>query len=397
VYVDSFLTSGTGTILVGSYLDPKFGAIAAKSFTQIGLPLTTVTIPDGSVYDSIEIILKLNKNYYGDTSQLYTISINQLIDPISLPINHNYFSNKDSRPYNSVPLGSKQFLYTPTSMDTISIRLTQSVGQDLFNKFIAGADQIQDNPRFINYFKGLAIVGASNDSLIANFTDKVIMRMHYHTAGTGVNDANVDFTTDNNYSTPFESNQFNNITINRTSPIISPIASLSGSNRELLSSQTGGAGFGQYVTGSMVKISFPYLRNLLQLNNFVKIVKAELIIKPLNNSFTINNPLPPYLRLATTDQNNQIGEDVYGYNSGGVYAIQYGNLIIDGLYGVETSYIYDLTGYLQDQIAISANNKNGLLVLPPNQTKLFNRILIGDNLQAKESKTLVKIYYASVK
>ena len=44
---------------------------------------------------------------------------------------------------------------------------------------------------------------------------------------------------------------------------------------------------------------------------------------------------------------------------------------------------------------ISENNKNGLLILPPNPSVTFNRVLIGDGKNT-DGKTQLKIYYASV-
>ena len=106
--------------------------------------------------------------------------------------------------------------------------------------------------------------------------------------------------------------------------------------------------------------------------------------------------LPKYLRLSTTDQTNLLGGDLSAPGNTGQSAVQYGNLFIDNLYGTQTAYTYDVTNYLQAQLATTTTNKNGLLVLPPNQSVNFNRILIANGLNTN-FKTQVKIYYASVK
>jgi hypothetical protein len=107
--------------------------------------------------------------------------------------------------------------------------------------------------------------------------------------------------------------------------------------------------------------------------------------------------LPPYLQLSTTDQYNQTGPPILDPNSSSSQSAvpQYGNLVIDYLYGTGTQYIYDVSSYLQAQIEIEKNNENGLLVLPPNPANIFNRIVIGD-AKNTNGQTQLKVYYASV-
>jgi hypothetical protein len=388
VYVDSFVTSAPVALLIGNYVDPFFGAVSCRSFMQVGLPITGPTsIPPGSVYDSTEVVLKFNKTYcYGDTTKPYTITVNQLASPVTLPPIQTFFYNKDSLAYNPIPivLGSTQLSgVRPSIIDTVAITLNgDSTGINLYNKYVTGAIEIQTSPQFLNYFKGLAISGNSSNSFVGGFNDTVEMRLHYHTPGIANTYTYLSFKMVNPV------NEFNNITINRAG---TAIAGLNATNRELPSSATGNAGYDQYTTGTMVKISFPYLRNLLELTNFVKIVKATLLVKPVRNSFSQIYPLPPQLTLAQTDANNGIGSDIPGG--------QTGNLFIDGLAGFGTAYTYDLTSYLQNLILIENNNNSdgyGLLLLPPDQTSILNRVVVGDIMQTQNYTTEVQIYYAAV-
>jgi hypothetical protein len=64
-----------------------------------------------------------------------------------------------------------------------------------------------------------------------------------------------------------------------------------------------------------------------------------------------------------------------------------------------TAYTYDLTAYLQNLMPLSGNNDSygyGLLLLPPNQTSILNRIVVGDMTQPQNYTTEVQIYYAAV-
>lgn len=387
VYVDSFITSNTHAILAGKYIDEKFGTIASQSFVQLGIPVvTTYDIPNGSLFDSLEIILKLNKNFYGDTLAPYNITIHQLTQQIAYSSRQFGFYNINSWPYQNTILGSKQLVISPNTSDTLAIKLSASLGQDLFDKLQNKAVEVQTVDQFVNYFKGLAIAGGSNNNCILGFKDSLTMRLHYRKPGVFTQNAVIDFGIN---QTSF---QFNNITADRTGTSIS---ALGLANRLLPSSSTKNAGYSQYITGAVAKLSFPYLKDLYQLPNFLKIVKAELLIKPVENSFLGYYNLPPYLRLSATDQTNQLGTDLTSF-IGTTATVQYGNLYIDNLYGANTAYTYDITAYLQAQLPNTEVNKNGLLVLPSTANIVFNRLLIANTANGN-NKTQVKIYYASVK
>lgn len=387
VYVDSFATSDPKTLFAGNYSDPQFGKINAESYMQVGLPasLSTTPFPNGSVFDSIEVIFKLNKNYYGDTTVPYTIEVHQLNEDLPYPSTQSASYNIDSRTYNSMPLGSKQLLVSPHVTDTISVRLSQAFGQDLFDKLNTNALEIQNVTQFLNYFKGMAFTGAASNNLVLGFQDSVILRLHYLRPGPITEDVPVDFNITNpNYS-------FNHITDDRTG---TPLAALGNNNPQIPSSQTGNFAFSQYITGSMTKIQFPNLLSLQNLPGFVKIINAQLLVKPVFNSYSPIYQLPPQLGLSVTDQYNLPGTYLSLISSYGTPVSQDGSLFIDYLYGTGTVYTYDITSYIQSQIAITQNNQNGLLLIPLNDSLTFNRVIV-DNSNNPITKTQLKVYYVS--
>lgn len=387
VYIDSFVTSGNGTLFAGHNNDPAFGKINTESYVRLGIP-STVTIPDGSVFDSIEVILKPNKTFYGDTTIPYSISVHQLSTPITLPLDQTSFFNINSWSYNPIAWASKQIYFQPGSTDTISIRLPNAVGQDLFDKLNSHAGEVSTNDLFYDYFKGLALTASSPaNNLVIGFNDSVIMRLHYLQPGVISQDVAINFNiTDQNYN-------FSHVTADRSG---TAIASLNATNNQIFSEQSGNSAFSQFITGAMTKIRFPYLKSLMNLPNFVKIISAQLVVKPLARSYSTIFPLPPLLELFATDQYNQPGAPLYYPSSSGSQPqAQSGNLIIDDIYGVGTQYTYDVTAYLLAQIAIEQNNQNGLLLLPPNPASIFNRVVSGNSINTT-SQTQLKVYYASV-
>lgn len=386
VYVDSFATSGSGYIFAGNYNDPQFGQINAETYMQVGIP-PHLTLPVGATFDSLEVVLKPKNIYYGDTTAPYTIGVHQLSDPLTFIPNQFAFFNIDTWDYDPTLLGSTQLIVRPSLIDTIAVRLSQSLGQDLFNKILNDSDEIQSNPQFLEYFRGLAFTGSAGNNMVMGFSDSITLRLHYENPGVITEPAMLEFTITNpNF-------QFNHITANRSG---TPLAQLSASDSILPSSQTGNAAFSQYITGVVTKIQFPYIRNLLNLPNFVKIISAQLVVKPLANTYSSFYLLPPALRLSTTDQYNQVGPYLSpSFSSSLASASSFGILQLDNTYGASTQYTYDITSYIQQQIAISLNNQNGLLLVPSSPTLSFNRIVL-DNSKNPKSQTQLIVYYASV-
>ncbi|MCP9749702.1 DUF4270 family protein [Ferruginibacter sp. HRS2-29] len=384
IYVDSFTTTANGTFLCGVTNDPQFGKVSASSYFSIGLPSST-TIATGSVYDSLELILPLNGTYYGDTLSPFHIRVHRLNQLLSFPSGETTFYNTSTVGYNTDVLGFKDIVVRPNASDTVGVRLSDVLGTDLYNKILSNASQLGTAELFEDYLKGLAITGNGASNVILGFTDSVKLRLHYTKPGVFAQKDFIDFALYRN------SKQFYNVSVDRTGTALNGIGL---ANRTFPSASTGHKAYGQYITGSMIKIRFPYLRSLLQLPGFVKIMKAQLVIHPDQNSFDQIFPLPATASMAGFTSNNAIGDYLFNYNSSGSAELQTGDLYIDKVYGKTTAYTYDVTSYLLSQIEVSEINSNGLLLLPESGDNTFDRFVIGDQ-QHPSNKIQLKIYYAS--
>lgn len=386
IFIDSFVTSATSKAVAGTYSDPYFGTVSAQSYFPLSPPVFS-DIYGLSVYDSIELILKLNKSYYGDTTKPIQIYVHELDQTIQYAENKTSLYNLNSFTIKQVPLGTKIVSVRPSVNDTVSIRLSDALGIDLLEKFRKGDGNVTSSAAFLNYFKGVR-VSASNPAYILGFSDSVIMRLHYHDPGVFVESKNIDFNISD-----FRL-QFNQINIDRSTTLLK---NLNASNTELLSSATNNMSFLQSATGSLIKISFPYIHDFFQIRQFVKVVRAQLVIKPVANSFNDFYPLPPQLRLSQTSLDNSFGSDITSISTGTTAAVEYGNLNIDPLYGLNTSYTYDVTNYILAQMAVTGYNENGLLLSPPpaNYPSNFNRLVIGDKNNMNGNIQL-KLYYLTV-
>jgi hypothetical protein len=182
--------------------------------------------------------------------------------------------------------------------------------------------------------------------------------------------------------------QFNQITADRTG---TPTENVNRQTPELPSTGSGNEAFLQPISSLYIKLRFPTISNLASYPDYLATMKATLEIKPVQGSYSPIFNLPPLVNLSLTDAANTIGAQI---------PVGSGNLSIDYLYGTNTNYSYDITGYIQAAIAQGPQNnaKNGLIIVTPAATfnTMFNRAVIGNSYNAQKSNQIsLKIYYAS--
>ncbi len=403
VLVDSFPTAGSGSMLLGYYKDNVFGSITSSSFLQIGTPTGTSGVNNQSVYDSLVLNMRINKTFFGDTLLQQRYYVSQLNEIIQFPsTTQGTYYNNSSFSYNPSPLGFTDVTILPTRgltsqalTDTVKIDLPDTLGQHLFEMIRNASDTIRSINSFIAYFKGLTIYPDNtpgHSGTMYGFKDTVTIRLFYHQPGIYTSYNHIDLTLNN------KSNQFNRITADRTG---TPLAALTTAqaNRpnplihaEVPSTQTNNATYIQSATGIQGKIRFPTLNTVLALPGYLGILRAQLILKPVLGSFSPELALPPQLILSQTDANNQLGSPIF--SSGGV---EYGNLYIDYSGAGITSYSYDITNFVKQQLTIGGNNTDGLmLTLPsPSGYTTFNRAIFGDATNKNYTISL-NLYYISL-
>ena len=76
VILDTVITSGTESMLIGNYRDNVFGKITSHSYFQIGIPdsLELYDVQNDDIYDSLNLIIRYNNYFFGDTTRLQRIS-----------------------------------------------------------------------------------------------------------------------------------------------------------------------------------------------------------------------------------------------------------------------------------------------------------------------------------
>lgn len=376
VIVDSIISSGTGLALCGKAHDDNTGDVTCSSFFQI--TLSDVTIGDNEVYDSTVFLLMYSGYWSGDTTKPQSIYIHRLTENISSGDN-SYLYNVSSFSYNSDPIGEVHFTPYPTLEDTLWVRMDDSIGANLIEMIRDKAQEVSNSTSFINYFKGLVITPGSENTAVLGFRvseTTMWMRMYTHIRNDHANVKYHDLPMANT------SLQFNKIVSNRSSSLLS---SLIQQREAVPSNLTNNETFLQGGVGIVTKFNFPSLNELLLLHPVL--LRADLIVKPASmkqNEFFS----PDSLVLYATDKHNSV---ITLYNSEG--STIYGALNEDVLYDDNTTYSFDITDFIIDQLRTSYFDPNtGLLIALPSryQLKSVNKLIF----KVDKDYPKLRLYYA---
>jgi len=373
VLLDSVVTSNKDNILVGHYEDETFGKISSDSYIQMGIPTSYVADDlEEDTYDSLTLELSFNYNTLGDLEKEISISIHQLTETIELN-DDDELCSFDSFDYDPNPIGSITF--TPEDEDSLTIKLDDDLGQQIFAKMKEDEDIFGDTDQFVDYFPGLVLVADDSYSeSIVGFTASST-KMILHTTRPSLENLSMAFT-----FSIFESDkQFNNISHDFSGTNLS---SLNNQKVALQNSTTDELAFLHGGIGLAIKVEFPSLENLLLLERGI-IKNVKLTLTPKVGSYE-EFDLPTSLLVYESDEKNRIHED-YG-------EVSYSDLIVDKIYNETTTYIFDLSSYIELEMEdYYIDPDKGLIITPTNMNYGFPRLLA----DCSGNKVKLEIYYLS--
>jgi hypothetical protein len=379
VLLDSVLTSSTGTALVGRYSDKQFGTISSTSYFKVAFPSVN-DITSDAVFDSAVVMLNYNNYSFGDTTKKMSISVHTLSEDIDKKGNA-YLYNSSSFTYSSAPIGTTVFYPNPNGEDSVIYIRVDDYGKELLDLYKEGNEIVYVSEYFLDYVKGFAIKCNYGNSILGFTADASNLYLkifyHYEKEDKEVQEILISMSD--------ESFQFNNIQHDFTGTLLEKF---SDTNRELKSSETDNKAFLQVLVGLMPKIQFPTLKDLF-LNDKWKVLKAELVMEPVKNSYNLFK-LPTSLYLYDTDKHNTLGD---------ILEDTEGNMILpvfneDLVYNEETTYTFDITSFINTELSDSYfDYYHGFLIglQGSTNTSSFNRILIENN----SPKVKLRLYYLS--
>lgn len=390
VRMDSLETSGltSPSIIVGRYVDPVFGTLSSKSFFRVSRP-SSYTLPHDAIYDSLQLILIHDDYFTGDTNASYTIKAHRLTETLQ-SIENKTLYNTSHFDYNPAVFGSTTFRPRPATDDTITLRLDDLFGNELFNLLQDKSFKNSDNNTFLLYFKGFALDYDENNKAVLGYrvtSDSIpVMRLYYHYFDYQNISKYIDFPVSVSSSPEGYINpdlQFNQISL--PGP---PFDTLVQTNM-LPAKYTGNSTYVQGGTGILTRLEIPYLRYLGDNYENMKILSAELVLKPVRHSYDIFD-LPQKISLLQTDRFNRLGSYVYGSDGSVLVA----RLKIDELFHEETSYTFDVTAYVKAIISLQSDQIPSLFVTlsPEDLNKTLDRLVLSSQSQGNQNVTL-KVHF----
>lgn len=377
IILDSFVTSGNSILQVGNVADPVMGDVMASTYFQFAPPSDIPTeLQTDAIFDSLVIVLKPKHEYYGDTTKAQTFILSSLMEQPEYGYNDKLYNTS------SVPVTSTLATYRKAvspMQDSLLFKLPEAMGKDFWEKIKARTIEMTDEAAFRDFFKGVRLHVDINDrgGLYTFSTDtSVTMQLHYHVTRPQLEERVFTFPLTRT------THQFNRLLFDRRN---TDLAKQPRNLEEFFATPEYPYSFSQAGAGVLMKIKFPSLRGILGLNKLVKILKADLILKPLEDNW---DPyiyrLPPALYLVRTDATNNIGDPIP--NSDGS-SVQLAAPSIDWLYREDTKYSFDVTGYMSALLSYANATEEGVYVLEeyPGSAKTLHRVMIGspDHLKYK--------------
>ena len=276
-------------------------------------------------------------------------------------------------------MGSATFLPRPVSKDSLNVRLNNDFGTELYQKL--KTNQITNYSEFTDYFKGIAITSEASASVVGFSTDVVIRLYYSKLQDQEAESSYKDFTILTSVR------QFNHIALDRSGTVLQ---NLPGSDSAILSAQTNNSAYIQSGTGIACRIDFPNLKSLRTIAKKGTIVDAELLMKPVRNSYSKAYPLKDSLVVYESDKLNRISTTLADANGVQLYGTL--NMTSDE-FNENIAYSVKIGQFLQQQL-FSDQATSSLIFTLPNLSKGVDRILLGDQSKT-ENKLKLKIYYLS--
>jgi len=165
---DSTETKNASNVLLGSYVDPKFGKVEASIFTEFRLPGLNPDFGDPALISIDSFVLALEYvGYYGDLSP-QNFEVYPLLDSIEndAEVKYYQFSNIATGSTNWVAQGYGIIIPDPindavvdqTEVDPqLRIHLDTNRAWDFINESNTNPSTFASNPAFQDFFKGLKI------------------------------------------------------------------------------------------------------------------------------------------------------------------------------------------------------------------------------------------------
>ncbi|MGP1991017.1 DUF4270 family protein [Zobellia laminariae] len=376
---DSIDTSQSARMLVGKYSDPVFGTVKTASYMEL-IP-SSYYIDADAEYDSITFLLRPDNYYYNDTLQLNTIHIKQLTESLK-PADGINFYNTSTIGFENEDLGTLAYYPRPLATDSLEIKLTDTLGQELFEDL--QQKKITTYDEFKNYFYGISVQSGEDDNgSVIGFSLTSNMRLYYSIAGEN---EHVQYSTDftiNTSSSPLPF--FNQISADEPNEYLK---TLTDQEINLSSSETDNLSFIQSGIGIATRLEFPNIKTVFDIQGQGTLLDASLKIAPAISSYNDALALRDTLSVFIVDQNNELTSQLISTDGSAAQAI----LNRDNQEFNDVYYELPLSGYLEGLLSVDQESSDALILLPSNYNSTVDRFVLNTDINIQG--TTLELTYA---
>lgn len=384
IIIDSLITSATGKAYVGNYKDDVFGAVKCESYFDLKYESFS-EIEEKAIFDSAVFILPYSGDSYGDTASLMSFSIHKLTEKIT-PFEDSYLYSNTSFSYEPDAVGTVNFYPEPnSSTDSAVIVHVDPLGEELFNYIKNKDERISSEEWFKDYLKGFILTPgtAENNAVIGidAAEGKISMKIYYHLEYLQPVEKEISI------AMGYISQQFNNVSYDLTN---TSLYNIKNTKNEISFSETGYKSYMQGLVGLLPKIKFPTMKDILEKNRW-KILRAELVLEPVKNSYDLFS-LPEKLYLYETDKQNRINSVLKDKDDNTRSLVAF--FEYDELYNENTRYTYEITSFINDELSDGDfDSERGLLI--GLEVKEFRSSLDRLLVEGKKPPVKLVLYYLS--
>ncbi|MFA9391560.1 MAG: hypothetical protein ACERKD_17250 [Prolixibacteraceae bacterium] len=398
--VDSFTTSRSSRFLVGSTTNSYGITTYCESYLCFELNDAGV-FHETARFDSICLLLNRDGYNSGDTSSVGEFEVYTLTEEIEADETSGYLYNTSYFASEDTPAAKFNIDYSSKER-LISVRLDDAFGENLFQLTKDESELMTDKELFQAYFKGMVIKPVDG---MANFVaglngrvdsmDAPRIRIYYSDI-TVTDDLSFDFPLEkydtydaSSNSTTVNFRSFNHIENHFEGTILQEIES---GEAKLSSKLTNNVSFIQFGSFLQTRIEIPGIDNLYSLG-IGSIIKAELHIEPIEESFSEKADLPSSLIMSLVDAKNRYYRGLY---VAGTTDNAYGYLNYDKEFKGETSFSYDITNYVKTEYEDKGDPIYSLMLTAPYDPDYptVDQLIIGNGQNVK-NKMKLKVYLSN--
>jgi hypothetical protein len=396
VLVDSLITNAPNKLLLGNHMDEGLGTVTATPVFQLNSSSITQLDKNLTSYESVKLTIRTSGYYYYDTISPLSVSVYRVKNEIRVfnktnleapDISKSYTFQSWMGKYNnsrfeleSSPLGRLSFKASPLyTTDIIEIPLSDILGRELFGLMQKGDSTVIFRDRFLNFFRGLAIVPDKNqNTCILGLNPSVELRVYYFDkSGSEGKQRYQAFSTASVIS-------FNSILADRSTTILKDLKTL---KNPISSLKTGNTAFMQSGTGLGIRVQIPHLKNFLLTDPKFSAASAVLEMSPIQGYNTKTTPIPFLLTGNIVDGQNSIFRN-------STYAAP----LTDDNENLERNkrYRVDITSFVNRQLLNEVDNDNALLftISDTDYRNTLTRLAVGDGRSQYQMK--LKLYFVTL-